>query len=542
MSWQLDLIAPDGVTAKTTRTQTNPGGVVGGFSWKQSRFRDCVQANLRVHTPTLGLRNRDLVRLTVDGSAVFYGPVVECPHPRDPSFGDVALIGASTLLDKRVIGSDSFANQDVALIVRALVQAYKHPAITYSEAHIPLTGKVLTTFSLPFRTLRLALETLGKTIDGEQGVPFGVLPDGTFFFGADLVPGQSFAAADLPGLTLLRVSGDDVVTAVTLIALSRPSGASPYRADIYPPGSTDRLPYRPATYTLKVADSASAGYGLEAAALAPAGLDVFSTPLVGAEYVNGFDSLVPASDGDRATASTNTGSVQFVELTRSVAPGANTDPMVGLRLLYTLDLSGLGTAYEARLEVQYGVTTAGGQTGVAIFAYALPATTDVRELVLVQPVPQDLLGAVQTEPFGLTTLTPYYGQLRVAVRGATSADLLPAGRLKVYEFQPIGLSRTKLDAYARKLLRPPAQVPTELTVHGLVGAMSSVTLTGLPGGDLTGDVVEIEGQHDQAGLTVSKIKLEQPGASEGARMLRLVAQERAQQAQTDLRGYLEASP
>lgn len=561
MTWQIDLIAPDGVTPKATRTDTDPGGVVGGFSWRATRLLDCLSATVRVHAPTLGIRNRDLVRLTVNGTAVFYGPVVECPHPRDPSFGEASLAGASELLGRTVIGSEVYENIDVALIVRDLVQRYRHPGVTYDETLIPLTGRVLTKFSMPYRTLQQALDSLSKTL-ATNGVPFGVRPDGKVFFGVPLPAGISVPYAGVKGLALIRVDGTDVVTEATLIALSRASGLTPNKTSTYPPHYLDGiitppevysksgyftygLPYKPGTYSLKTTAAGFEAYHLQAASIVPDGADVFSYLSTNTQlFTSGYTDAASALDGNDATFASSDGSanpaLQFAQVI-----GADADPVVGFRLRYSLDTSGYTTdSYSAGVTLQYAYPEPGGsQYGTATFDWILEATGGaVREASSVRPLPQEFLAAVQTAPWTTTTPNPYKAVVNFSLNTAQGATALPAGRLKVYALEFITLSRAKVNAYAQATLRPPAQAPSEVVVTGLVGALSTVTVTGAPGGDVTGDVAEIAGELSSTGDLRTTLKLEQPGASTAARVIRIAARDQAQGAQTDLRGYLERTP
>ncbi|GGR63047.1 hypothetical protein GCM10008959_26440 [Deinococcus seoulensis] len=552
------------MTVKATCTQDQPTGIVGGFTWNSTRLLDGVTATLRARAPTLGVRNRDLIRLSLGGQPIFYGPVVECPHPRDPNFGDVKLVGASDLLTRRVIGNEIFENVDVAVIVRALVQQYRHPAITYDESLIPLTGRTLTKFSMPFRKLGQALDTLGKTLDTERGVPFGVLPDGRFFFATPEPPTLALSVNDVQSLGLLTVSGDDAITEMTLIALSRASGTNPNRVAVYPPGylagtiiayafgrggfSAYGLPYQPGTYTLKATSPGFEDYGLQGAAIVPDGADVLTRTLPLSDLTSsGFTGVANATDGSGTTYAANDGAARAPYLQFRVPVGADADPVVGMRAVYSLDMSGLdASSFYGEITLQYAFTDPTGATtyqAEATFDYHLDDTGGaVREVTSVRPLPAEFLTSLRTEPWAADTPTPYAATLNFGFNTFDGQPTVPAGRLKLYALEFIGLDRAKTSTIAQSSLRPPAQEPTEFKVTALPTALSSVTLTGHPGGDLVGDVAEIAGEHTAAGLTRLTIKLQQPGASEAARLVRLITQEAAAGAQTDLRGYIERNP
>lgn len=282
------------------------------------------------------------------------------------------LVGASDLLARRIIGNEIFENVDVAVIVRALVQKYRHPAVTYDEGLIPLTGKVLTKFTMPFRTLGQALDTLGKALNTQQGVPFGVLPDGRFFFATPEPPTLTLGVNDVQNLALLTVSGDDAITEMTLIALSRASGVNPNVVSVYPAGygagtitpggivtrggfTARGVPYQPATYTLKTVASGFESYGLQGAAIVPDGSDVLTRTLPLSDVVSdGFTDIASAMDGSGTTYAQNDGVSRSPYLQFRVPAGANADPVVGMRALYSLDMNGLSaSSFPGEITLQY---------------------------------------------------------------------------------------------------------------------------------------------------------------------------------------------
>ncbi|MCD0165967.1 hypothetical protein [Deinococcus sp. 12RED42] len=553
------------MTVKATRTQDQPTGIVGGFTWNSTRLLDGITAELRARAPDLGVRNRDLIRLSIGGQPIFYGPVVECPHPRDPNFGDVKLVGASDLLSRRIIGNEIYENVDVAVIVRALVQKYRHPAVAYDETLIPLTGRTLTKFSMPFRKLGQALDTLGKTLDTQRGVPFGVLPDGRFFFATPEPPTLTLGVNDVQNLALLTVSGDDAITEMTLIALSRASGTAPNVVSVYPAGygagtitpggivtrggfTARGVPYQPATYTLKTVAAGFETYGLQDAAIVPDGSDVLTRTLPLNDVLNdGFTDIANAMDGSGTTYAQNDGVSRSPYLQFRVPAGANADPVVGMRALYSLDMNGLNaSSFPGEITLQYSFPDPTGATAyfaTAAFDFHLTDTGGApREVTSLRPLPEEFLASLRSAPWAVDTPAPYTATVNFSFETLSGQSTVPAGRLKLYALEFIGLDRVKVDTIAQSSLRPPAQEPTEFKVTALPSALSSVTLTGHPGGNLVGDVAEIAGEHTAAGLTRLTIKLQQPGASEVSRLVRLITQEAAASAQTDLRGYIERNP
>ncbi|MFD2610168.1 hypothetical protein ACFSR9_12065 [Deinococcus taklimakanensis] len=514
------------------------------------------------------------MRLSVDGTPVFYGPVVEAPHPRDPRRGTVNLVGAAELLDRRVIGNDAYKNVDVGAIARDLVSRFRHPALAFDPAFIPNTGKILSEFTMPWRTLRQALESLGKSIDGDRGVPFGVLPSGVVFFGAQIGAAVPVSYASVKDLQWLRVSGDEVVTQSYMIALTQAAGARASTTAVWPIGYNDGdggmvfrsgtapvtlgLPYKPGTYTLLAEDPDWAHVQAEVANLIPDGADVINTPGVNVPapaVTAGLLNIANALDGDATTAAENDPEGGLYTIQFEQERGVDEDPIIGFRLLYSLDQSGVTSTtgmWNNEVTLYYRYPNAAGPTPdphdptqtmllhhSAQFDFDLEDTKGkFRELIAVRPLPETFLREAMPGPFRLGSLTPVKTYVNVMV-DPPADQKLPAGAFKIYAFEPIRLDRQKVDTLARKYLRPPAQQPTEFKLPYLLGITPTVTLTGAPGGDLTGDVAELEFEHSEKGLTTTTVKLEQPGASETARIMRLVARDRARDAQTELRGFLE---
>lgn len=561
MSWQLDILTPDGQALKQRRTHANPTGVLSGFAWRWSRYGDCTTLAFDAFAPQLGAGNRDVLHLTVNGTDVFYGVVVETPHPRDPRRGQIDVVGASRLLGARVIGRDTYENVDVAVIVRDLVQKYRHPAIRYNAARIPDTGKVLSRFRMPWRKLDQALQSLGKAVAGEKGVPYGVLPNGEFFFGVDQAPAVPVAYSSVTGLKYLRVSGDDVVTRNHMLFMSQPSGLTwtltqndeevrTFQNGTQTAYTRRGLEYRAAQHIFQVESAEHATYGAETFTIVPSGGTLLARldPATLTLTSQSFTDVPLALDGNPATAAANlSDGISFIALAQ--AAGVNQNPLMGFRVLY----ASTGAAGAAQVVLTYSalhVTPEVNGTRTETLrrfrlAYNLPVTDGaLREATGAAPLPQALFDALNLGTFTAGTLTPVDAKLEFYyARQAGQTDNPASGALALYSLEPLAVDRVMLDTLARKALVPPAQEPTEFTLPHLTGVMPSVVLTGAPGGDLTGDVVELEGRHGQtqAGQAVSStvVKLEQPGASETARIIRIVARDRAADAQTELLDYLE---
>lgn len=566
MPWDLYIQRGGGGPTIETRTELDPHGVLGGFTWRTAKSGDCVSCEFDALVPQLGLRNRDLISLWVNATPVFFGPVVELPHPRDPRRGAVSAVGARELLSRRVIRNDVFVNQDVGTIARTLVLRYAHPALIYDPDLIPNTGRVLSEFRMPWRTLEQALDTLSKSVGDAQPLPFGVRADGRVFFGRFSAETVDLSMADLTDLQWLRVSGDEVVTRSYMVALSRLSGTPPGTIQHYPLGYQEvegQAPpddlgvkqfgaaYTPATYVLQTDDLDWNDLDLEAANLVPDGADVIAAP--GGVLPERADGLVDAAnfrDGDPATFAANDGAASNHDVLYNLPEGVSANPVIGCRLVYSLDKGALAGRIGDSVSLYYSYPNPAGPTPIpgggsfvelATLNFRFPIADtrgERREIVAVCPISEEMLRGVMNGPFTTGTHRPYQAFVQATV-GVGAESPLPAGSYKIYSFEPLFLDLQKVDTLARKFLHPPAQAPTELTVPGLLPPMFSVTVQDAPGGPVVGDVAEIEGQLLPDGGMKTVIKLEQPDASVEARMLRLVARDRAQDAQTQLRGFLE---
>lgn len=571
MGWQLDIHGRDG-TLRASRSNLNPSGVLGGFTQiRLSRHLSSLGFQFPALLPALGIESRDILRLSISGVPVAYGPVVDNPSVLDRRKGTVKVAGASDLLARRVIRSDVYKDLDVALIVRDLVQRYRHPAITYDENLIPLTGKVVS-FSQPWLYLSEALATLGKTINPTQGVPLGVLPDGRFFFGAQVTAPLAVAYADVQGLDFLTVNGDEVVTRSYLVALNRASGSAARRTNVFPlgwgadsggvvvPGSAlvGGAPYRPGAYTLVADDPVHADVGAEAAHIPPTGADVFTgaanLPLTSQFLDSGLSDVPNILDTDLATYASNIENATSIYVQWNQTQGLNADPIVGFRVTYSLDLTGQTAdwAGEATLYYAYPDPDDPGSAplyATANFDFDLPDTKgNIREVVAVRPLPDIFTQQVMPDPLTTTSPTAVSAYVNLGWR-TTGAGTLPAGRLKIYSARPIGLDRAKVDTLARTFLKPPGSVPAEFTVRQVLLPTPTVSLTGVPNPlpgqppiTVTGDVAEIEITHDLKNVTSTAVRLGQNGDNDLTRAIRLTAERRSQGAQTQLRGYLEGGP
>ena len=127
---------------------------------------------------------RDIVQLSLDGTPVFWGPVMLCPHVTAKGAGPadrdrdalerVTSAGGEQLLKDSIVGPrlldgpalEDLGSADVAAIAHELCRLYAHPALTVAEENFPATGGVLDIFYKPEATLYDALKELAETVTG----------------------------------------------------------------------------------------------------------------------------------------------------------------------------------------------------------------------------------------------------------------------------------------------------------------------------------------------------------------------------------------
>ncbi|MGY2892746.1 hypothetical protein [Deinococcus sp. UYEF24] len=547
MAWTLTTRDAGG-TVKKTLTQAAPGGLVGGFAWRNQPSGDCITLDLQGFGNQTGIEDRDLVQLDVNGTLVSFGVAQEVVNPRDPSQGAYNIVGARELLGKTVMDSKRYLNLDVALIVQDIASRLLPGCILYNAALVPLTGKVLSDWYAPGLSLDKAFENLGKSVS-DAGVPTGVKASREFFFGGPDAPDISVAYGLTTDLKLLRINGADTVSKAYLLAVSGPSGATP--GSVYRDSSTATSPpyaFAPIAYT--ATDPSYAKTLTSATFLAPAGSDLLEQGIRGLSVANiqsnEFVDVAKLVDGDLTTfayAQPDSGPV-FDGVARAIYTfdGTQDDAVIGFRLLYSLTM---GNSPQAQ-----GADTALNRVGLtythdfavrdsAFLSWPVAATGgQMREIIAVYPPPLQY-----GPPFGLTLgsgvgykvkleLDLFLSSLAADVSGAG------AGSFKVYEFVPIRVNGVNASQLAASFLVPPASIPAEVRLPGLYTAGKGLTITGTPGGDLTGDLAEIAGEHSETALSTTIFKLAQPGTSETARLVRLIAQKQASGQSTDLRSYL----
>lgn len=140
--------------------------------------------NLYVKQSALEVPPRAIVQLSIDGTAVFWGPAVIVPHEDSPGAGPrdsdrdalerVTVLGGEQLLKDSIVGPrlldrealGDLGSNDVSTIALEICTLYAHPALTVDYLNFPAVSSSLEIFYRPYSTLEVALTELAQTVPG----------------------------------------------------------------------------------------------------------------------------------------------------------------------------------------------------------------------------------------------------------------------------------------------------------------------------------------------------------------------------------------
>jgi len=494
LSWELRVWTPNKATLKATYTNTAPGGIAEGFRWSVRGDGNCEQMRFQAVPSQVDIAARDVVQLLVDGQPAFYGYIETAWPAGDGRLREYVAVGAAELLRQRLMDTATYAQQDVAAIVRDIASRLLPPAITYDAARVPDTGAVLELGPSVLVPLNKVIEDLARSVGG---IAWGVDSTGTFFFAPP--SGSASVGYEEQGLNWLPVQSEEIVTRVALwMAIPPvPSTADTWEAiSAVGVGYTERdLPNR--YYIHYYEDPLHSTYGAEKAFVYR-------------------DSAVPwASRGGSVASSTVTNP-------NNATDGDNTTYAAGPGDLILFP--GLGTQrYAPRVTIIYESTEPGGTatlshtcTNVGIITgefirIDLPDTGGQKRLIeLVLPV----LG-----PSGFCETS------------GTKLELIGIPNTgKVYAVVFYEYDAVRLDDYARSLIRLPYQTPAEVEWHGYHPPVRYLIVTGAPGGDLTGEVETWEYEWTSRRMR-SVARMGSRGADPAARAIRILADRRREEAE-----------
>jgi len=494
LSWELRVWTPNKSTLKATYTDAAPGGIAGGFRWSVRGDGNCEQMRFQAVPSKVDIAARDIVQLIVDGQPAFYGYVETAWPAGDGRLREYVAVGADRLLQQRLMDSRTYTEQDVGAIVRDIASRLLHPAITYDPARVPDTGGILSLSHGFGVDLHRTLTDLA----GSVGARWGVDATGTFFFGA----GGSATTVGYAerGLRWLPVEGDEIVTRVVLIQRINDRG--------------DILTH---TYT----DPLHTVYGAEKAFVSEIDLtEMWPAP---DSVVADSISVAPEQTADGGASWQNwNGAATFL---------LDPDPNTGLR------------SVEPPPEPGSICLTAIKQRGVWL-VWNQPTYIDAVQIDAVNADGAELYlffwwdngGATEKENIRLEGGISFTGTielkrevLRVGVGRIAPCSNLGPWDVRVYRLAPLRYGAA-VEQHARSLIRLPSQNPAEIEWQGYQPPARYLTVTGAPGGDLTGEVEAWEYEWTPRRMR-SVARIGSRGSNPTARAIRILADRRREEAE-----------
>jgi len=456
LSWELRVWTPNKATLKATYTDASPGGIVEGFRWSVRGDGNCEQLRFQAVPAKVDIAARDIVQLLVDGQPAFYGYIETAWPPDDGEKREYVAVGAAELLRQRLMDEKTYSQQDVAAIVRDIIDRLRHPAIAYDPSRVRDTSGEI---ELRYSALVAVHDVIADLSKAVGGVSWGVDATGTFFFNE---PGQTATVGyELHGLNWLPVEGEEIVTSVALLLAlpPQPEGARTWRGVVGVNLPYTEEPLGNRYYIHRYRDPADDIYAAEKAfvyadALVPwseRGRSASGTVANPANAVDGDPNSYAAGPGDL-----------FVESPAGAIP-PNGKLVWGQRATFVYESTSAGGM--ARLSLLGFNLGASISTNIEV---PLPNTDGQRRVIeLVMPV----------LPVGFAEIYT----TRLAITG------MPDGA-KIYDARIYEYDAERLDEYAKSLVRLQHQSPAEVEWQGYQPPARFLTVTGAPGGGLTGKV------------------------------------------------------
>ena len=380
----------------------------------------------------------------------------------------------------------TYATQDVASIVQDVISRLKHPAITYDPARVPTSGATISLTNGLAIPLAKIFDDLAASLKGS--VTWGVDATGTFFF--EPPSGSTSVGYEDKGLEWLPVEGDDVVTKVILVD-NIPKTEVRYGDYEYKP----MFPFNALdVVTFEYEAPEHAIYGAEKAFVYRGEMLRLNTDADRIAYAyNNLDAPLNALDCDDATYASATafGDVSLEADLSTVAYGV-------LALVEIRDAS----VYPW---ISLSVTHLGANNVLlAMYGYSTDLITQSGKYPLLMYFPI---------PPGTVT-----SKIKVYVYYANAADAVRVYRL-------CGLVPVDLTDTAKSLIRLPFQTPTEIRFDRFQAPAATLTVTGAPGGDISGSVEEWEYRWSSR-RQESVARLGSRGTDPAARAIRILADQR----------------
>ena len=480
MSWTLNIWTPDKASLRASYTNTSPGGIVDGFEWSVRGDGSPTALRFKAVPSQVDIQPRDIVQLIIDGSSAFYGVIVVAPPADETAVGAYTATGARELVEKTSLHQANYIEQDVSATVRSLVSGNLHPALTYDASAIPDSGKTIKPLTVyPSQLLGDLLDAFADSV----GWTWGVDADGVVFFrpksGSLSVPYSESDVAWLP------VLADGVVTRGVVVVAQTPHGPMFYAYE-----DPQHALYKASAVLHadpSLADRPS--YGSPGAVDGTADWEYYDDK--SDAWVAGSVNLDYLTDGDPQTrvhvygAYTGTICSPAIVTFGVTLNLPSTSYLLGIELnAETLNDKGLSVGYLAAISNKQAIS-----------------------------LPNKFSGLVPLNAADATA---------VIIGASSGCSNIGAWDVAIYDAIPY-VASDLVQETARSLVHLPTVRPAEIKLAGYSAPQPSLTLTGAPGGDVTGDVVEVRYKHTPK-ETSTAFRMARRG--DGLRALEVIADRR----------------
>lgn len=447
----------------------------------------------------------------------FHGVMIELPQARETRKGTFTAVGTRDLFKLRSVDTRRLTTrQDVSSFVNDLSDLF--PSQVAYATPSP-TGFELSEFHAPGIRLSEALDLLAQSVTGYQ---WGVDASGTLLF--EQPSGSTSVAYATSGLRRLPINGQEVATGINLIALNGQSNRPLRQGDTYGVrdlGSGSGYETRKSSPVIhSYEDALHSTYGAERTYLVNNPMGFLTVDYTRNPYTllaSGMSSGSNAFDEDPTTFAQWDGSSASCEIGPVTSDGGTSNPYetpVAVRVIF--ECSGVNVALDILRRRWTGSVNRDER-----FFETVATANGYYDILLILPPDDTVRGGAREDDY----------TLRVDTISGTDV-------FKVFSVEPLFLDAGALDRLAQSLVRLPASEPLELDLEGYTVPAASVTVTGAPGGDVTGDAAEFRyGLSHELGLR-TVVDLEQRVEGMNSRLIRLSAQQVTQVSQDTLRSYL----
>ena len=530
MNWELRVWHLD-ATTPTSFTNAAPGGIAGPLRWSVKGGGDCDQLRFGARPSLMpNVAAGDRVQLLIDGVPAFWG-VLEVGWPADDSeLREYVAVGGRELLKRRVIVSGKWSRDtfpDVADIVRGIAQgSAMHPWLAYDAAKVRDTGRGVDMDVPGPVTVARVFDDLARA----AGVKWGVDPTGTIFFNPATTATQvGYTDSDL---NWLPVQADDIVTKVIAYGGYKdvPDGEL---VILTTPGETksreligDRIAMTEVAYEAPE----HAIYGAEKAVTVPvyyASKDAGDDPMPGSaiEQMGGIalstSGVAFCALNGSASNLTDGNASTYAELVVGDSGNIGTWYMASLRLTLPPGI------WPQRIELDFTSSE----------TLNAPPTFPAADAEAAAEIRRDLVVTQEAIVAGSSGTISHYGDtildrsilLEVHIDPAVHKCSGTTLKFRVSEVRVWGWWAPDLAEIGQGYIHVPAQEPQEIGLRGFKPATWTIEVTGVPDGDVVGDVDRWDYALEADGMT-SRARLAGGGTGEVARIIRLIADSARQQA------------